>query len=530
MFDALNWSLLLKGTLLLFLVSVVVKLFNGIKIVAGVPGIYIPFQPISLPGVVIPTCWWNPGLSWVWRYRLNSYQSYQSAVLCFVPFLSGSPSFFTNSVEVARQVVGGGVESPWIKARVSASRGFTPWGMNLLSSEKETWRRHRGIMGPAFNTITYSLVWYETIRVYRDMVFCEGWDLKDTVDIPAVQDYTLKLALFVISASGFGWPFSWDEEPVNEDGTMGIQKAFKIYLENKVTLVLAPRWIYKLPFQRLREIHAARQVLRKYRSKLIEERKAEIHGTLDKEFPTFGRKDVFSLLVRANEEDEKLKLDDSELVGNVLGLLFAGHETTAHALAATLGLLGVYQDVQQAAYQEIIDVVGKDRNPLFSDFTKLEKVRSIFYESLRLYPSGYIMVREALEDTIIDIPTDAGKRATRPIPVPKGTQVVVDLVGIQYNPKYYPDPDKFDPSRWQGVSEDSEAVTAFSVGPRACIGRKFATMEAVCFLILLLRDWNIAPILQTGETHEQWRERVMQAEAKSTLGLRSFPLRLTRRR
>jgi cytochrome P450 len=66
-------------------------------------------------------------------------------------------------------------------------------------------------------------------------------------------------------------------------------------------------------------------------------------------------------------------------------------------------------------------------------------------------------------------------------------------------------------------------------GPRTCIGRKFAVVEAVCFLTLLIRDWMIEPIMNPGETGEQWRDRVMQADVKLTLSVKALPIRLRRR-
>lgn len=102
-------------------------------------------------------------------------------------------------------------------------------------------------MGPAFNATTYGLVWAETARVFRDMAAAEGWDAQNTVSVRAMQDYTFKLALLVISTCGFGWSFAWDEPPMNEDGTMGIQKALNVYTTNILLLVIAPEWAFKLP-------------------------------------------------------------------------------------------------------------------------------------------------------------------------------------------------------------------------------------------------------------------------------------------
>jgi len=116
----------------------------------------------------------------------------------------------------------------------------------------------------------------------------------------------------------------------------------------------------------------------------------------------------------------------------------------------------------------------------------------------------------------------------RQVPIPKGLTIAVDVNGIQYNPRYFPDPYTYNPNRWRGVTAESE-ISAFSLGPRTCIGRKFAVVEAVCFLTLLVRDWIIEPIMNPGETGEQWRERMMQAELMLTLEVKPLPVRLKRR-
>jgi hypothetical protein len=128
-------------------------------------------------------------------------------------------------------------------------------------------------------------------------------------------------------------------------------------------------------------------------------------------------------------------------------------------------------------------------------------------------------------------------------------QVIVDMIGLrqsdlllslltnqcsffsplEYNPRYFSEPEEYRPSRWYGLANDSEAFSAFSVGARACIGRKFATVEVVAFLTLLLREWKVEPIFREGETKEAWRRRVLDANIIFTLGVKDVPIRLTRR-
>ncbi len=130
-------------------------------------------------------------------------------------------------------------------------------------------------------------------------------------------------------------------------------------------------------------MHIAHENLLKFMRNKIDDRKRALHagegnkGILER--------DVFSMLVAANQsESERLKLSDQELLGNMFVILFAGHgsyicasvnlaggglqsifvETTAHTLAAALGFMSVYEDIQDDVVQQVLDVVGLDRDPV----------------------------------------------------------------------------------------------------------------------------------------------------------------------
>lgn len=79
------------------------------------------------------------------------------------------------------------------------------------------------------------------------------------------------------------------------------------------------------------------------------------------------RNDLFTSLLKANEDEDykgTTKLSESELSGNIFIFLLAGHETTAHTLAFTFGLLALYPDEQEKLYQQIVSVMPKGRNPV----------------------------------------------------------------------------------------------------------------------------------------------------------------------
>ncbi|KAI0061763.1 cytochrome P450 [Artomyces pyxidatus] len=514
-----DWRIAGSTLLLFFIVSRVLKFIRGLKAVSWLPGLRTALEQ---PEGLLPTGRWNPGLYLIWNERFTLYQKWNSETVSIVPFLTGKPAIYTSSLEVTRQIVGGGPKSAWVKPELS-SRATNIWGDNVLSTNNPEWRKHRRILGPAFTqTSTYVHVWSTTHRIYHEMTASEGWDASDEVEIQVLQKLTTKFALNVILASGFGIALPWDTPP-GQGGEVNLQQALRAFADNVTYFIFAPEWVQRLPFPWFKKLAAGRRVLAEYMRSQVEERRAEIRGGAE------VKSDVFSLLVRANEEEEgKLKLSDTEVIGNVFSLMFAGHETTAHTFSVVLGLLGIYPDVQQEMYEEVINVVG-NRDPVYDDFGKLQKILALFYESVRLYPSAYMLLRQAAEDTVLTIPEDGWGPGTRSIAIEKGTQAVIDIVGIQLNPRYFTDPEKFDPSRWYGVSSDSETVSAWSIGPRTCIGRKFAFVEAVCFLTLLIREWYVEPIMKPGETTAEWRERIMVPKLMITLSVGNMPIRLKRR-
>ncbi|KAF8221624.1 cytochrome P450 [Tricholoma matsutake] len=522
---------------LLFVVARVKKLKHGLDAVNHLPGPWIPFQPLDFPGSILPTTWWNPGLCWSWKWRFTFsiyhplrisevYKKWGADSVSMVPFVKGVPSIFTSNIDVASQVVGGFPTRSSFKKPMSSSQALLSYGMNVGAADGQTWRTHRRIMGPAFNTELYENVWLETVDMYRQMVSDSDWSTSGQMEVPIIQKITFKLAFLLISKCGFGFPATWSTPPKAPDGSMTIVEALRCLHDNYKLIIFTPEWLRALPFPRFRQIREAHKQLKAFMRAEIEERKTVLLSTGQQP----AGQDIFTMLVKANEdEDAKFKLTENELIGNVYLMLLTGHETTAHTLAATLTLLAAHQSIQQEVYQHIISVVGHDRDPVIGDYAKLNKVVSVFYEALRMFPSAFVLMREAAEDTILQIPNPPGQEGTAPLAVKKGVNVIVDLIGIQNNPRYFSQPEQYQPSRWYNMSPDSESFIGFSLGARRCIGRKFATTEAVAFLSMLLREWHIEPLLKAGESVEAWQKRVTDAQMIFMLGMRDAPLRFTRR-
>ena len=189
------------------------------------------------------------------------------------------------------------------------------------------------------------------------------------------------------------------------------------------------------------------------------------------------RGDVVSALLAAAQQPGGLS--SRELHDHVITLLLAGHETTASALTWTLYLLGRHPWAQQQVQAEADTLDGREASA--ATLPALGYTRAVITEAIRLYPPAWIIGRTVTADLRL-----GGWH------LPPGSVAAVSPLLLHRDPRWYPDPDRFDPGRWLGghPALPRNAYLPFSAGPRVCIGEQFAWSEAVTVLATLARSWT----------------------------------------
>jgi cytochrome P450 len=185
--------------------------------------------------------------------------------------------------------------------------------------------------------------------------------------------------------------------------------------------------------------------------------------------------DFLSILLRARDEEGD-RMSDQQIMDECITLFGTGHETTASALSWSWYLLCQHPEVYRRLQQEV-DEVLQGRTPTYADLAHLPYCLQVFKETLRMYPPGATIMREALEDLEI-----GGYL------VPQGSLVLISPYTIHRIPEYFPDPEKFDPDRFTAEREKTlprYAYFPFGAGPRICIGNHFAMMEGQLLLATL---------------------------------------------
>ncbi|CAG5058935.1 unnamed protein product [Parnassius apollo] len=185
-------------------------------------------------------------------------------------------------------------------------------------------------------------------------------------------------------------------------------------------------------------------------------------------------RDLLDALIKLKQDCVRDNEDISEdtLVAQAAVFLQAGFDTTGSIFAYCVYELAFHPEIQNKLYQELIEAKEKIGHADFemNSLTELKYLDCVINETMRKYqPMGWLD-RMASKDYKLD------DRLT----ITVGTPVYVNVIGIHYDPKFYPEPERFNPDRFLSINKKNTNITTFvpfGDGPRSCIGRRFAMMN-----------------------------------------------------
>ncbi len=191
-----------------------------------------------------------------------------------------------------------------------------------------------------------------------------------------------------------------------------------------------------------------------------------------------GPADLLTMLIEARDPDTGAGFTDGELRNEAITMLLAGHETTASALAWTFALLAAHPEAAARVHDEVTAVLGR-RVPVLEDLPRLVYTTQVIQEVMRLYPPIWAIERRASGDDEI------GGYA-----IPAGSSVIISPYVLHRHPEFWPDPERFDPSRFADVKFPPGYVP-FGAGPRYCVGAEFAMVEARLIVAMVIQAWRL---------------------------------------
>jgi cytochrome P450 len=197
--------------------------------------------------------------------------------------------------------------------------------------------------------------------------------------------------------------------------------------------------------------------------------------------PGSGHDDLLGLLLAARDEQGEA-LSHTQVRDEVVTLMLAGHETTANGLAWLWYLLAQNPEARARLDAEVDEVLG-GRTPTAADAERLVWTTACFQEAMRLYPPAWVLEREAVVDDELD-----GYR------IPARSTVIFPVYLIHRDPRWWPHPDVFDPTRFLGeraAQSHRGAYLPFGAGRRACVGASFALMEGTLIAAMVSQRFDL---------------------------------------
>jgi cytochrome P450 len=188
--------------------------------------------------------------------------------------------------------------------------------------------------------------------------------------------------------------------------------------------------------------------------------------------------DILSMLIESKDAETGLGMNDTELHDEIMTLFFAAYEDVANAIAWTCYLLSQNPQVEDRLRAEVSEVLG-GRAATAADLRDLPYVSMLVNEVLRLYPTTWSLLREAVQDDQID-----------GFHIPSDSMILMDCYLTHRLPEYWPEPEKFDPERFspeRSAGRPRFAYFPFGGGPRQCIGNELALMEIKMILIRMVQ-------------------------------------------
>jgi cytochrome P450/ubiquinone/menaquinone biosynthesis C-methylase UbiE len=333
-------------------------------------------------------------------------------------------------------------------------------GEGLLTSEGDLHHRQRRLVQPAFHHGRVEA--YAATMAELAEAEAASWRDGETRDLHTEMS---ELTVRILSKTLFSTDLDGEAPEIVE------ALARSIPILARMPLPLADVW-ERLPLPSSRRFASSLERLDRASRDIIERRRRDPDGP----------DDLLTLLFDAQRNGNGAAIDDRLVRDETMTILLAGHETTANLLTWTWYLLSQHPDVEARLHAELDEVLG-DRPPTLADLPGLVYTGRILSEALRLYPPVWAMGRRAIVDHELDA-----------YAIRAGSIVALNPYVMHHDPRFFPDPFRFDPDRWTDEERRRRpkyAYFPFGGGPRLCLGESFAWIEARLVVAALARRWRL---------------------------------------
>ena len=394
-----------------------------------------------------------------------------------------------------------------------------PWlGEGLLVAQGEKWHRNRRLLTPAFH---FSIL-KQYVAIYNDCLdtLISKWHPFALKKQPVRLFNSISVvSLDIISQCAFSYKSEYHGSSVQAEYIKAVLELSVCIGERFFTLLYQIDWLYWLTphgkrMKRLCKLvhkHAEMIIAERKKALGLDEGRVQNASVLLKHVSERRMLDLLDILLTAVDEDG-VGLTDLEVRDEVDTFMFEGHDTTTSGMCWTLYCLAKHPEYQEKVREEVRNVLKGRRQLNYNDLKDLKYTQWCIKEAMRLYTPVDTIFRELQEDMELD-----GQW------FPKGMLIYIPIHTIHQNPLVWPNPEVFDPLRFDPVNvegRDPYAYLPFSAGYRNCIGQIFALNEAKTVVASIVRHFR----LSVDEDHHVEVDPKLVQRAVNDIQLKLEPL------
>nr|AJN91173.1 cytochrome P450 monooxygenase CYP9G18 [Cnaphalocrocis medinalis] len=382
------------------------------------------------------------------------------------------------------------------------------FGGSLLMMKGDRWRDMRTTLSPAFTGSKMRLMMPFMVEISKNIVE----DLKDHLDEDIdVNDLMYRYTTDVIASAAFGLQVNSVKERDNQFFKMGrslftfthTQRAYFFFclmfpkLAKMLKLQLFPEGTTRFFKDIVTTTMEQREKNNIVRPDMIQLLMEAVKGTLSAN-STEKEKEVGFATVQEEIKQNAVTREwsQNELVGQVFLFFIAGFETSSSTLTLLLHELAINPAIQEKLYQEIKDFEETRGNLTYENIGEMKYLDCVVNETLRKWAAAIIMDREVTKPYELPPPHEGGK----PYKLKPGDIVYNVVNSIHRDPQYYPEPEAFDPERFSEENKHNIkpfTFMPFGMGPRACIGSRFAILELKVLVYSIVLNYKILKCKKT---------------------------------
>ncbi|XP_044758512.1 cytochrome P450 9e2-like [Coccinella septempunctata] len=453
----------------------------------------------------------------------------------FGTYLSNFPVLVVRDLDLIKQMFVKDFEHFTDRLDIFNARSDPIFKNNLVAAKGKQWKRLRTTLSPAFSSSKMKAMFVlieESARKFVDHFDAMNMDVIEV----EMKDAFSKYANDVIASCAFGAECDSLKNPQNEIFLAGaaVNRTTPFKVLGVLFVILFPRLnkflglnVFPQKFSRFFKSIITSNIKTREEEGII--RPDLIHllmeartGKLLQDNSNLDEDTGFATVSESKDlvkSETTLEITDEVITAQALIFFMAGYEASSTLLSFLSHEIATHPDVQEKLIKELDEQLSGSERISFETVTKLKYLDQVVTEALRKWPSAFLLFRKCTKEYTIK----PQREDEAPLTLPRGSLTIIPSIAAHYDPTYFENPEAFIPERFSDENKKNVvpgSYIPFGIGPRNCIGSRFALLEVKCLVANILSKFEFQVTKNTNIPLKRARNYALCIDGGVSLALK----------